>query len=131
MDDSRAEKTAGRPAALPPYLVVLLVAAVAGIALMHAASGAWHAASEAQQFPADVRRRLVFAVLFNAGLAGALALAGLGEAAGAAFRLLRKRPALPVRVACAVAVLLIFVAGHHFANPWVTDIARAVRGAVR
>lgn len=132
MDDSRAEPPVRRPPIVPPYLLVLLLAAVAGIVLMHRAAATWEAASQAQTFPPEVRRSLVFAVLFNAGIGGALALAALGEIVASVIRLLRKAP-VPRALAgalVAIVLLVLFLVGHRLANPWVGDIARALRGAL-
>ena len=117
---------------VPPYLVVLLLAGIAGILLMNRASGTWHDAAEAQAFPPEIRRQLVFALLFNAGLLVALAMAVVGEVACTTFRLLRKSPVAPglVRLGVALLVVVLFAAGHWLANPWVADLARAARTAM-
>lgn len=131
MDDSRAEKTAPSVTAVPPYLVVLLIAAVAGVALMHVTAGTWHEAAANQAFPPDVRRKVAFAIFFNIGLAGAIALAAGGEIVATAVRLLRRAPVVPtaVRLGLALLLMVVLVGGHKIANPWLGDIVRAVRGA--
>ncbi len=130
MDDSSPGETPGKLPIAPAYLVVLAVGALAGVWLMASAAGAWHAASAAESFPPETRRRLAFAVVFNAGLAGAIALAAAGEVVATAVRLVRRRPPVHVagRLGFALLPMLVLAAGHHFVNPWLGDLLRAVRG---
>jgi hypothetical protein len=132
MDDSRAVPGSLPARKLPPYLLVLLAAGLAGIGLMSRAAGVWEDAAQAQSFPPEIRRQLAFAVLFNGGLLVALLMALVGELAGAAFRLLRKGSGAvsASRVGVALLVLAVFGAGHALLNPWVSELARAAWGAL-
>ena len=131
MDDSRGtapDSQRNRPCVAPAYLLVLLAAAVAGVALMHHAAGAWHDAQAAGSFTADVRRTVVFALLFNVGMGLVLALVALGELVLAVVRLARKAPAgrVLLRLLLAIGILAAFGLGHGLANPWLRDLSRAL-----
>jgi hypothetical protein len=77
-----------------------------------------------------VRRQVVFALLYNAGLGLALLAVSLGELVLAAVRLGRKAPkgATLARLGVAVGLVVLFAAGHALVNPWMLDLLRALRG---
>lgn len=123
---------AGEPAtrARPWYLLVLGMAGIAGLVLLHRATGDWRQASASGDLAPEVRQGMLFALLLNAGLGAALALASLGESLAAGRRALRQRAvrgAGLARPALALMLLVGFVAAHALWNPWTLEAARVAR----
>lgn len=117
------------PRLLPPYLVVLLLTAIAAIALAAHSADVYHAASAERKFPREVTRPVAFGLAFSAVVAPALLLAWVGELAAAVVWLARRRPAGRVlaRFALAAVPCLVLIVGHHFVNPWLPDLLRQLR----
>ena len=117
-------EASSRLSLLPPYSIVLLL--TAGLSLFVASTGAsaWHAARAEGGFPEDVRREVVFALVFCYSVAAALVLAWLGELAATALRLARKVPAgrAFVRLGLTLLPLAVFGIGHRFMNPWLFEL---------
>jgi hypothetical protein len=114
---------------MPPYSLVLLL--TAGLSLVVAAKGAtaWHEARAAGGFPEEVRREVVFALVFTLSVGAALVLAWLGELAATVLRLAKGLGARRVlaRLGLTLLPLAVFGIGHRIMNPWLFELGDQVR----
>jgi hypothetical protein len=115
-----------------PYLLVLLLTAVAAVLVAHHSAETFHHAQEVKAYPSEVRRTIVFGLVFDAAVAAALAAAVLIELLATPVRLVRRRPVALVLLRLIVSLLPLAVlgVGTHLFNPWLIDLLRQARGVV-
>ena len=137
--DSRRSEELGAEEArslslFPPYAIVLLLCAALSVLVATKGAAAWHEAQSSGSYPEQVRRDIVFSLVFTYSVVAALLLAWLGELVATAFRLRRGLRAAPVlgRLGLSLLPFVVFGIGHWIVNPWLFELvgqARQLMGA--